>query len=613
MDTREIIERPESTPAVQLRCPVCKTTRFLDVSGRPNARCAQCLSMERTRLMWLVLNKLDLFRPGLRVMHIAPEWPIMKRYTDMLADHYYACDIDPTRYTSKYTTVRQIDLTRDLAKLPSSCFDVILHNHVLEHIRTDVKPVLEEFERILAPGGHHLFSLPVRGDVTIEDLSDDLSAEERTRRFGQDDHYRLFGRQSLKQLFDEVFGETERHHVEPLEYFSKEELATAAIPEASWAGVSGDTIFHHVRPIYRRVRAELEPEIERNANSPQPAKRSSVLTFPKNGTRLILHIGMPKAGTTSLQHWLFENREAALAASLDYWSIEENHSEVMFNAFAAPMRLEGTSMWFQRTANPKKPDRAGARARFDLFLKGLGGKVGCVSGEALWTFKSEEIKELADFLSDRGVHCRIICWIRPPKDFIRTDIQQRCRTMLSIGDFGLELQNKVAIAYSRLNGWMEHFGEDGVLTNFVGEDVVRQFRGLLHDSGIDIGAGEAAQDPMNRSISLVAVKALLALNEAQLAAGGATRDFRTMRWILHEMKGEEFALPVSVLQRLEPLFANERAYIAGRLGLDEPQLSEEPVGIDDRVFFRWTFEEVVQMLGELRRGLAEQREQQQKK
>jgi Methyltransferase domain len=569
--------------------------------------------MERTRLMWLVLNKLDLFRPGLRVMHIAPEWPIMKRYTDMLADRYYACDIDPTRYASKYTTVRQIDLTRDLEKLPSSCFDVILHNHVLEHVRTDVKPVLEEFERILAPGGHHLFSVPVRGDVTIEDLSDNLSAEERTRRFGQDDHYRLFGRQSLKQLFDEVFGEAERHHVEPLELFRKGELAAAAIPRDSWAGVCGDTIFHHVRPAHRRVRARPEAEVAQDAVGVQPAKRSTVLVFPENGKRLILHIGMPKSGTTSLQHWLFESREAALAAGLDYWSIEENHSEILFNAFAAPIRLEGTSMWFQRTANPKKPDRAGARASFDLFLKGLGENMGCVSGEALWTFRSEEIKELADFLMERGVNCRIVCWIRPPKDFIRTDIQQRCRTMLSIGDFGMELQNKVAIAYSRLNGWMEHFGEDGVLTNFMGEDVVQQFRDLLHDSGIDLRGGEAMLDPMNRSISLIAVKALLALNQAQLIAGGATREFRTLRWVLHGMKGEEFALPVSVLQRLEPLFANERAYIAGRLGLDGPQLAEEPIGIDDQAFFRWTFDEVVEMLGELRRGLAAHREPQPQK
>ncbi len=36
---------------------------------------------------------------------------------------------------------------------PSRCFDVIIHSHVLEHLRCDPEKVLGEFERILAPEG----------------------------------------------------------------------------------------------------------------------------------------------------------------------------------------------------------------------------------------------------------------------------------------------------------------------------------------------------------------------------------------------------------------------------------------------------------------------------
>ena len=65
---------------MQLRCPICNSAEFLAFNGRDNARCKSCQAMERTRLLWMILEKHNLFRPGLRVMHLAPELPIAKRY-----------------------------------------------------------------------------------------------------------------------------------------------------------------------------------------------------------------------------------------------------------------------------------------------------------------------------------------------------------------------------------------------------------------------------------------------------------------------------------------------------------------------------------------------------
>ena len=297
-----LADKDSKLTGANLLCPICKTDRFLPFNGRENARCANCHAMERTRLLWLVLEKHGLFRRGLRVMHVAPELPLIKRFSELLSDRYYACDIDPARYSSKFTTVRPFDITCDLAKLPSCSFDLIIHNHVLEHVRCDVEPVMREFERILAPAGHHYFSVPIRGDETRENMSDDLSPAERLKQFGQADHYRLFGRRSLPDMLDRVWGAQERHNVEPLELFTSAELAVAAVPEDAWTGISGHTIFHHVRPRMRRAPARdvATPVADTGPRSQENLAQNPAAAFGGAGPKLVLHIGMPKTGTTSI-------------------------------------------------------------------------------------------------------------------------------------------------------------------------------------------------------------------------------------------------------------------------------------------------------------------------
>ena len=49
-------------------------------------------------------------------------------------------------------------------------FDAIVYNHVLEHIRDDKKAMNELF-RVLKPSGWASIQVPIKGDVTREDLS----------------------------------------------------------------------------------------------------------------------------------------------------------------------------------------------------------------------------------------------------------------------------------------------------------------------------------------------------------------------------------------------------------------------------------------------------------
>ena len=87
------------------------------------------------------------------------------------------------------------DLTLDIQKtgLPGESYDLIIANHVLEHV-DDFREALKEIHRILRPDGLFICSFPM--DPKVETLDEDESIktdEMRLARYGQNDHKRLFG------------------------------------------------------------------------------------------------------------------------------------------------------------------------------------------------------------------------------------------------------------------------------------------------------------------------------------------------------------------------------------------------------------------------------------
>lgn len=67
--------------------------------------------------------------------------------------------------------------------LPSESYDIIVCNHVLEHVR-DFRAALGEVRRLLCLGGMLVCSFPMDPNVELLDEGPGTSAEERLRRFG---------------------------------------------------------------------------------------------------------------------------------------------------------------------------------------------------------------------------------------------------------------------------------------------------------------------------------------------------------------------------------------------------------------------------------------------
>lgn len=171
-------------------------------NSRENVLSPSTLSLERHRLLWLFLKKeTNFFTDSLKVLHFAPEQAFYKRFRKL----------ENLEYTTTDLNSPLADVKADICDLPfpANSFDVILCNHVLEHIPNDTK-AMHELYRVLKPGGWGVFQIPqnLNSERTFEDNSI-TDKTERAKIFGQYDHVRVYGRDYFEKLRSIGFKVTE--------------------------------------------------------------------------------------------------------------------------------------------------------------------------------------------------------------------------------------------------------------------------------------------------------------------------------------------------------------------------------------------------------------------
>ena len=169
-------------------CPICQKSfwKFFDY-GRPirkNVLCPGCLSLERHRLLWLFFkDKTNFFKDNIRLLHIAPEQAFYKKIKKMNNVDYVTSDLE--------SPLAQVKA--DIKNLPfdDNEFDVLICNHVLEHIDDD-KKAMQEIWRVLKPNAWAIVQVPMDFSriKTFEDKNI-TSPKDREKYFGQHDHLRL--------------------------------------------------------------------------------------------------------------------------------------------------------------------------------------------------------------------------------------------------------------------------------------------------------------------------------------------------------------------------------------------------------------------------------------
>lgn len=193
------------------------------VGNRKNARCHKCGSLERHRLLWKYLNeRTDLLTNGskLKLLHFAPERIFYNIFSELQNIEYCPCDLMPERYAyNGKAKITQADIT-DIP-FEDNSFDIILCNHVLEHIPDDAR-AMSELYRVMKKGGWAILQVPIdySRETTYEDFSI-TDPQEREKAFGQSDHVRWYGRDYKNRLEKSGFIVNEDDYIHT---FSQEEI-----------------------------------------------------------------------------------------------------------------------------------------------------------------------------------------------------------------------------------------------------------------------------------------------------------------------------------------------------------------------------------------------------
>jgi SAM-dependent methyltransferase len=157
--------------------------------------CPHCASTDRERHLRLFLEERRVLEPirSASVLHIAPE----PRLAEYLQRHeltlYVQGDLRPGA-----DPVRRIDVQH--IPYPDRTFDLVVCNHVLEHV-ADPMAAIREMHRVLKPAGRVICQTPFARRLT-NTLEDPLlqAPSDRVFFYGQEDHVRLFGTDIVQVL-----------------------------------------------------------------------------------------------------------------------------------------------------------------------------------------------------------------------------------------------------------------------------------------------------------------------------------------------------------------------------------------------------------------------------
>ena len=178
---------------MKCKCPICNKIfpAYLPFGEilRKNAMCPNCKSLERHRALWLLMQQMNWHKKGMSILHFAPEGIFYNLFASFKDTDYWPVDLEPDRY--KGMVKKAVDIT----KIPfeDNNFDLIMCNHVLEHIPDDRK-AMRELYRVLKPKtGIAFLNVPIFNISETLEKPEYNTPELRFKYYGQHDHVRAYG------------------------------------------------------------------------------------------------------------------------------------------------------------------------------------------------------------------------------------------------------------------------------------------------------------------------------------------------------------------------------------------------------------------------------------
>jgi SAM-dependent methyltransferase len=172
-------------------CESIPEEKMRPYNGRPNAMCPD-KTLERHRFSCFLLLTKAL--PAIsRLLYVAPHSSSLA----FVREHFPTAEVMAgfKRIPGSYVPAGpMLDLDITELAFPDSHFDLLICEHVLEHIPND-RRALQELYRVLRPGGIALLQVPINapGKITIENVTGVNSEADAIAVYGQKDHVRRYG------------------------------------------------------------------------------------------------------------------------------------------------------------------------------------------------------------------------------------------------------------------------------------------------------------------------------------------------------------------------------------------------------------------------------------
>jgi predicted SAM-dependent methyltransferase len=169
----------------------------LDVIGSDvdHFSCPRCRSHDRERHLLMYFDKFlvwDRVQKG-RILHFAPERNLARQIKEYHPLEYIKADLYPVAADIQHEDITKLSFADNM-------FDLLIANHILEHVDDDAA-ALKEIFRVLKPGGLAILQTPysTKLQTTFEDKAI-IGAADRLQAYGQEDHVRLYGLDFFSKL-----------------------------------------------------------------------------------------------------------------------------------------------------------------------------------------------------------------------------------------------------------------------------------------------------------------------------------------------------------------------------------------------------------------------------
>jgi hypothetical protein len=153
---------------------------------------------------------------------------------------------------------------------------------------------------------------------------------------------------------------------------------------------------------------------------------SGTVGLPPKQRRIVVHPGLPKTGTSSIQQAFHHNRTALRARGILYPGPESSHTKAIIALFRAQF---GDNARFRKmSAGEQRTYASTVRAALEADMSGPDWHTLVLSGEGISHLNAEEWQALCAWLAPHASRIEVIFGLRSPLDLVRSSIQQNLKS-----------------------------------------------------------------------------------------------------------------------------------------------------------------------------------------